>query len=95
MARFIKYIRRSLAGPLLFVALGFIGFPIAIYLTFQQADHESLVTVLQSGDPLFGSTVSTLAFGRFSLNDHRQVVFRYTLSNGRTGIAIATRKGDD
>jgi hypothetical protein len=48
MARFIRYIRRSLAGPLLFVALGFIAVPIAIYLTFQQADQDRQALLIRT-----------------------------------------------
>jgi two-component system, OmpR family, sensor histidine kinase ChvG len=36
----IRYLRRSLVGPLALLAIGFIVVPIAIYLTFQQADQE-------------------------------------------------------
>ena len=60
-----------------------------------QGDDESPAAVIQSGDALFGSTVNTLSLGRFSLNDHSQVVFVYTLANGRSGLAIASRNGDD
>ncbi|HEY2889784.1 MAG TPA: HAMP domain-containing sensor histidine kinase [Dongiaceae bacterium] len=48
MARFIRYVRRSLAGPLLFVALGFIAVPIAIYLTFQQADQDRQALLIRT-----------------------------------------------
>ena len=47
------------------------------------------VPVIQSGDALFGSTVTSLTLGRFSLNDRGQLVFMYTLQDGRSGIAIA------
>jgi uncharacterized protein (TIGR03437 family) len=49
--------------------------------------------VIGTGDPLFGSVVSGIAesqvAGRF-LNDNGQVVFSYKLSNGLSGIAVAT-----
>lgn len=54
----------------------------------------SLVAVLQSGDPLFGSTVTGLSVGRFALNDHLQLVFEYELADGRSGIAVASLEGD-
>ena len=47
------------------------------------------VPVIESGDPLFGSTVTSVNVGRFSLNDHDQISFQYTLANGRSGVAIA------
>ena len=49
--------------------------------------------VIGTGDPLFGSVVSGIAEsqvpGRF-LNDNGQVAFSYKLSNGLSGIAVAT-----
>jgi uncharacterized protein (TIGR03437 family) len=49
--------------------------------------------VIATGDPLFGSVVSSispsLTPGRF-LNDKGQVAFSYVLSNGVSGIAVAT-----
>jgi hypothetical protein len=47
--------------------------------------------VIQSGDSLFGSTVVGLSVGRFSLNNHDQIAFRYQLKDGRVGIAVASR----
>jgi uncharacterized protein (TIGR03437 family) len=49
--------------------------------------------VIATGDPLFGSIVSDIVTpqvaGRF-LNDKGQVVFAYRLSNGLSGVAVAT-----
>ena len=45
--------------------------------------------VIETGDPLFGSTVVALSIGRFSLNDSGWIAFRYQLADGRTGIALA------
>ena len=49
--------------------------------------------VIGTGDPLFGSVVSGIVesqvAGRF-LNDNGQVAFSYKLSNGLSGIAVAT-----
>lgn len=44
--------------------------------------------VVQTGDALFGSVVTGLEFFR-ALNDHGQIAFRFTLTNGRQGIARA------
>ena len=54
----------------------------------------SLVPVLQSGDPLFGSTVTALSVGRFAFNDHLQLAFQYELADGRSGIAVASLESD-
>jgi hypothetical protein len=50
------------------------------------------VPVLETGDPLFGSTVVGLSNGRFSFNDRGEIVFHYALADGRSGIAVASRK---
>jgi uncharacterized protein (TIGR03437 family) len=49
--------------------------------------------VISNGDPLFGSVVSEIISSQFAgrlLNDSGQVVFSYRLSNGVSGIAVAT-----
>jgi len=49
--------------------------------------------VIASGDPLFGSVVSTISQSLFAghfFNDSGQVAFSYTLANGLSGIAVAT-----
>jgi hypothetical protein len=48
----------------------------------------SLSAVLNSGDPLFGSTVTGLDMGSFAY-DNDAIAFSYTLANGRSGIAVA------
>jgi hypothetical protein len=48
------------------------------------------VSVIETGDPLFGSTVVALSTGRFSLNDSGWITFRYELADGRFGIAVAS-----
>jgi hypothetical protein len=50
------------------------------------------VPVIETGDPLFGSTVSAMSVGRFSLNDRGQIALRYQLKDGRAGIAVASRQ---
>lgn len=45
--------------------------------------------VILTGDALFGSTLADLGFYR-GFNNRGQVAFVYELSDGRTGIAIAT-----
>jgi len=56
---------------------------------------SSPVPVLQTGDPLFGSTVTSVSVGRFAFNDHFHLVFGYGLEDGRTGIAMALLKLDE
>jgi hypothetical protein len=50
----------------------------------------SPVAVIEVGDTLFGSIVTSLDLGRFGLNDHNQLTFQYSLQDGRSGIAIAS-----
>ncbi|HEU5412739.1 MAG TPA: choice-of-anchor tandem repeat NxxGxxAF-containing protein [Candidatus Angelobacter sp.] len=56
---------------------------------------SSPAPVLQTGDPLFGSTIASLSVGRFAFNDHFQLVFSYGLEDGRTGIALALLKNEE
>jgi hypothetical protein len=46
--------------------------------------------VIATGDSLFNSTVSYLAFESGGFNDHGQVSFFYVLANGVNGIGLAT-----
>jgi hypothetical protein len=55
----------------------------------------SPVPVIQTGDTLFGSTVTSAHVGRFALNNRFQVVFQYTLDDGRSGVGIASLKRGD
>jgi len=50
----------------------------------------SPMAVIEAGDALFGSTVTGLDLGRFALNDHDQLAFRYDLQDGRSGVAIVS-----
>jgi hypothetical protein len=55
----------------------------------------SLIPVLQTGDPLFGSTVTAVSVGRFAFNDQFRLAFGYQLLDGRSGIAVAALHGDE
>jgi hypothetical protein len=55
----------------------------------------SPVAVLQTGDLLFGSTVTAVSVGRFAFNDHFRLAFEYELADGRSGIAVASLHTDD
>jgi len=46
--------------------------------------------VIANGDPLFGSTINEIVISNASLNDAGLVAFRYSLADGRRGIALAT-----
>ena len=46
--------------------------------------------VIRFGDPLFGATLSIAEVTHGALNDGGQIAFRYQLSDGTRGIAIAT-----
>jgi hypothetical protein len=56
-----------------------------------------LETVVQNGDPLFGSIVTHVASGRFALDPDGSgnLAFAYALEDGRTGFAMATPVADD
>ena len=56
--------------------------------------RASPVAVLQTGDPLFGSTVTAVSVGRFAFNDHFRLAFGYGLADGRSGIAVASLQLD-
>jgi hypothetical protein len=58
----------------------------------ERTGGASPVALIQTGDTLFGSTVTALDLGRFALNDHLQLAFQYTLMDGRSGVAIATMR---
>ena len=68
--------------------------PLRVQTLDESCGGASLIDVLRSGDPLFGSTVTALSVGRFALNDHLQLVFEYELADGRSGIAVALLEGD-
>ena len=55
---------------------------------------QSLIPVIRPGDRLFGSTVDHVDLGRFALNDRFQLAFSYALTDGRSGIAIASFDGE-
>lgn len=64
---------------------------------FLYDDKAGLITVARRGDPLLESTITDLTFGptwgplgdeRSGLNDRGQVAFRFTLADGRHGVAI-------
>ena len=57
--------------------------------------RASPVAVLQTGDPLFGSTVTAVSVGRFAFNDHFRLAFGYELADGRSGIAVASLQVDN
>lgn len=54
---------------------------------------DSPLAVLQTGDPLFGSTVTSVSVGRFALSDSLRLVFEYELQDGRSGIAVTSLHG--
>ena len=49
----------------------------------------SLLAVLETGDALFGSTVSGFHRAGFAY-DNNAIAFQYTLADGRSGVAVAT-----
>jgi hypothetical protein len=55
----------------------------------EPSGRKSTISVIQVGDQLFGSTVTSVDLGRFALNDNVQLAFHYVLADGRSGVAIA------
>lgn len=66
--------------------------PTGIFLNVSRG--QSLIPVIKPGDRLFGSIVDHVDLGRFALNDRFQMAFSYTLTDGRSGIAIASYNGE-
>ena len=66
--------------------------PTGIFL--EVSGGQSLIPVVRPGDRLFGSIVDHVKLGRFALNDRFQMAFSYTLTDGRSGIAIASYNGE-
>ena len=62
-----------------------------IYL--EVSGEHSLIPVIKPGEKLFGSTVQAVTLGRFALNARLQMAFSYRLTDGRSGIAVATVHG--
>jgi hypothetical protein len=64
------------------------AYPHALFV----ADGSRLSSLIATGDSLFGSTVMYLDIGRFGLDDSANgtLVFQYNLSDGRSGLAIAS-----
>ena len=83
--------QNAVAFSAISVAFGAVS-PTGIFL--EVSGGKSLITVLTPGDKLFGSTVDHVDLGRFALNDRFQMAFSYTLTDGRSGIAIAAFDGE-
>jgi hypothetical protein len=67
--------------------------PTGIFL--EVSGGQSLIPVVRPGDKLFGSTVDHVDLGRFALNDRFQMAFSYTLTDGRSGVAVAAFDGEN
>jgi hypothetical protein len=61
----------------------------------EMSGGDSLIPVIQTGDALFGSTVTSVDLGRFALNDSFQLAFEYVLQNGQTGVAVASLRREE
>ena len=68
------------------------GGPTGIFL--ETSGGKSLIPVVRPGDKMFGSRVDHVNLGRFALNDRFQMAFSYTLTDGRSGIAVASFDGE-
>ena len=74
----------SISGSNIAFSAGYSG-GIGLYLV----SGGSLSALLNTGDALFGSTVSGFNLAAFG-NDNNAIVFQYSLADGRSGIAVAT-----
>jgi hypothetical protein len=81
-------------GAVAFYALPDVGPNDSTGIFLEVSGGHSLIPVIRPGDKLFGSTVSTVDLGRFALNDRFELVFQYSLQDGRSGIAIASFHGE-
>jgi hypothetical protein len=50
----------------------------------------TLANIIDTGDSLFGSTVTSLELGNAALDGNGNIAFQYELSNGVSGVAIAS-----
>jgi hypothetical protein len=80
-----------LAFSAISVSLGAVS-PTGIFL--EVSGGQSLIPVVIPGDKLFGSIVDHVNLGRFALNERFQMAFSYTLTGGRSGIAVASFDGE-
>ncbi len=97
MANTVSYIRRSLAGPLFMLAAGFIAVPIAIYLTFQQADGERqamLIRTVHAQGRIVANAVAPLLGGgdRATFEDAANELSRFSIGEARVRLLFRPAK---
>lgn len=63
--------------------------PTKLGIYYVKSGSAQIKHVIRKGDALFGSTVTALSVPDTSLNEQNQVVFTYTLANGKRGVALA------
>jgi len=98
MASALGYIRRSLAGPLVFLAMGFIAVPIALYLTFQQADSDRqalLIRTIHAQGRIVANAVAPLLGGggdRATFDDAADELTRFSIGKARVRLLFRPAK---
>jgi hypothetical protein len=85
----IDFVSINNSGAIAFFATETIGRD-GIFI--EPAAGSDPIPVIETGDPLFGSTVVAFTIGRFCLNDAGSITFRYLLADGRSGIAVASEQ---
>src|SRR5258706_3150468 len=91
MSGVFSYVRRSLAGPLLMLAAGFIAVPIVLYLTFQQADRDRqamLIRTVHAQGRIVANAVAPLLGGgdRATFDDAADELTRFSIGEARVRL---------
>jgi two-component system sensor histidine kinase ChvG len=97
MAGVLGYIRRSLVGPLVFLATGFIAVPIAIYFTFQQADSDRqalLIRTVHAQGRIVANTIAPLLGGgdQATFGDAADELTRFSIGKARVRLLFRPTK---
>jgi len=97
MTSVIGYIRRSLVGPLVFLAAGFIAVPIALYITFQQADRDRqalLIRTVHAQGHIVANAIAPLLGGgdRATFDDTADQLSRFAIGKARVRLLFRPAK---
>src|ERR1700675_4102761 len=97
MTSAIGYIRRSLIGPLVLLAIGFIAVPIALYFTFQQADSDRqamLIRTVHAQGRIVADAVMPLLGGgdRATFYDAPDELPRFSIGKARVRLLFRPAK---
>jgi len=93
----IAYFRRSLVGPLAFLATGFVAVPIAVYLTFVQADHDRqalLIRTVHAQGHVVANAIAPLLGegGHATFDDTGDAFTRFAIGKSRVRLLFRPRQ---